>query len=918
MVVAIASILILQIGSLGISQPAFAPLHSDQDNFVNDDAAVDILASPSNSVSEDPTDWNCQGQTPQEIETCVVNNLLKIFRTQMSDGNGFDPTCILDAGQPLNEMKDAGQFDSAKLTDFLGVLLGCSPFQGLQVFVPDHPTILTLYAITNPPTIPLPSGETVFTIKKGHPLIPNCQLDPNPIAIVKGSDLDGFLKPHVMEYTFLEWLGPPCSYSLFAHGPFIEQVGPDNGFRHYVAHTDVNNAVIFNYVIFPRNVHTWFGVIDTENTCPQGMEQSCPRFIDISQIIWVTYDVLNELSVSHEFYNRFAIKIGEHKFPLMYMSPYKTLPLDLTILDEFRTQRDTTVSQSTKEIFTIFDPGTGIGKVKFKLNCVQLVNNPICIPASDLFNFPPITSVSMVVPHRMTFKWDFVGSGEAQAPDLSIENLRVEPASPEQGEPAKIKFTIKNLGEISACCEDASGLLKVALPLLLDGISVPGVPIPPDLEYPSLGPQDMLDYTVDWDTSKPNIGTHELKLIIPEARPLERLLSNNEMVVTVDINPPTRPDLIISKFDFAPKDPLSGDKVTFRLKIQNISPISAANIDVSMKVEQCTGGNPRTASGNIASIPGNGFRNIDLIWDTASLPDGQYCAAFEVDPLNSIPELREDNNEAFTDQELPIILRSGSSLPCAKLATNKQFYNFGENVELSFVNNCSVAIELLNSDPWLVKDSGANIVFTKEPIFNQPISINPGELIGWGWGQVDDNINQVRPDQYKIELETVNAGIYTTKFTILPAQCGGKSFSRVIIGTGLDDVLLGTGGADLIVGLDGDDIIKGRAAGDCIMGGPGMDMLTGAGGNDILIGGLDSDTVFGNKGNDIMIIDSGDFSLGTGIVEILNGGGWGGDKLHLGVGLNLSNVIGSSPNFEVIDPLDGVYSVSRTENIVDI
>lgn len=87
-----------------------------------------------------------------------------------------------------------------------------------------------------------------------------------------------------------------------------------------------------------------------------------------------------------------------------------------------------------------------------------------------------------------------------------------------------------------------------------------------------------------------------------------------------------------------------------------------------------------------------------------------------------------------------------------------------------------------------------------------------------------------------------------------------------IIGSDLDDLLRGLGGADTLRGLAGDDTLIGGvgndlvAAGlgdDSISGEAGADSLTGAGGDDRIEGGSEDDRLTGGVGDDTLVGGSG-------------------------------------------------------------
>lgn len=72
-----------------------------------------------------------------------------------------------------------------------------------------------------------------------------------------------------------------------------------------------------------------------------------------------------------------------------------------------------------------------------------------------------------------------------------------------------------------------------------------------------------------------------------------------------------------------------------------------------------------------------------------------------------------------------------------------------------------------------------------------------------------------------------------------PSECAGLFLTQVVSGSG---TLMGTGGNDLILGSPMADVIDGLGGDDCILGGGGDDDLIGNDGVDICLGGPGSDT----------------------------------------------------------------------------
>ncbi|HEX3326501.1 MAG TPA: calcium-binding protein [Actinomycetota bacterium] len=95
------------------------------------------------------------------------------------------------------------------------------------------------------------------------------------------------------------------------------------------------------------------------------------------------------------------------------------------------------------------------------------------------------------------------------------------------------------------------------------------------------------------------------------------------------------------------------------------------------------------------------------------------------------------------------------------------------------------------------------------------------------------------------------------------------SAMNTILGTGGDDVIVGTAARDRIAARGGDDRVNGRQRADLLIGSKGRDRITGAEGRDRLVGGSGADhlnavdgkadrVVNGGRGRDVCVIDRAD------------------------------------------------------------
>ncbi|MFT4936963.1 MAG: Ca2+-binding RTX toxin-like protein, partial [Pseudoalteromonas distincta] len=91
-----------------------------------------------------------------------------------------------------------------------------------------------------------------------------------------------------------------------------------------------------------------------------------------------------------------------------------------------------------------------------------------------------------------------------------------------------------------------------------------------------------------------------------------------------------------------------------------------------------------------------------------------------------------------------------------------------------------------------------------------------------------------------------------------PTAISGTTFSDVVTGNSLDNVIDSGAGNDSVTGQDGADRLNGGEGLDFIHGNAGADSLSGGDGADIVLGGKDNDFVHGNAGADNVSGDLGD------------------------------------------------------------
>ncbi|KQP33801.1 hypothetical protein ASF49_08010 [Methylobacterium sp. Leaf104] len=111
--------------------------------------------------------------------------------------------------------------------------------------------------------------------------------------------------------------------------------------------------------------------------------------------------------------------------------------------------------------------------------------------------------------------------------------------------------------------------------------------------------------------------------------------------------------------------------------------------------------------------------------------------------------------------------------------------------------------------------------------------------------------------------------------------------THLVSGTALDDVLVGTDGADTILGLGGDDNILAGDGADVVRGGDGNDFVDAGDGRDVVFGGAGDDDILAGAGADMVYGDGGADRILAGAGNDLVTAGSGNDTVIAGDGNDL-------------------------------
>lgn len=130
---------------------------------------------------------------------------------------------------------------------------------------------------------------------------------------------------------------------------------------------------------------------------------------------------------------------------------------------------------------------------------------------------------------------------------------------------------------------------------------------------------------------------------------------------------------------------------------------------------------------------------------------------------------------------------------------------------------------------------------------------------------------------------------------------------EAIIGSTLDDSLVGDGDDNQLSGGGGNDVLEGKNGSDALSGGGDDDILKGGKGADILNGGFHNDMLFGGKGADELQGANGD--------DVLTGGR-GNDTLSGGNGIDIF-VFNAGDGDDVIEDFDVATDLLEFTSDVD-
>lgn len=337
-------------------------------------------------------------------------------------------------------------------------------------------------------------------------------------------------------------------------------------------------------------------------------------------------------------------------------------------------------------------------------------------------------------------------------PDLVVGIIKY--SSPVAGYPVDFGIQIENKGE-SPAPETGYGSYDVEI----DGIIAYSPRRGPGLGI--LPPHQSTIHKFSHTFSEP--GSHTLKIRVdPDNNVPEISETNNENSVIINVLSPALSDLVIRSLNFE-YPPALGKQVSIVAVIENVGDSTALAIGsnsydlyVNNSLYESHRGRPEESP----LRPGEA-RSIKVLYIFKELWTHNF--RFVIDPENKVNEKSESNNV----RSLSVSIRP-PQLPVTRgeLRTSKSRYDAGENVMIIFTNTGETVINLSNAAPLTILDGVGRTIF--RPISLQVLTpVSPGERKTWIWSQRDDSNRLVRMGSYRVDLQTLNAGVFRADFQIL-------------------------------------------------------------------------------------------------------------------------------------------------------
>ncbi len=240
----------------------------------------------------------------------------------------------------------------------------------------------------------------------------------------------------------------------------------------------------------------------------------------------------------------------------------------------------------------------------------------------------------------------------------------------------------------------------------------------------------------------------DLENVIPESNE-----NNNTSLISLDVVPPSKPDLVVTSSDivFSNLQPEEGDPLTLSAVIHNFGTVTAG-IEVYLYDGDPSSGGTVLAQKTIPQIIQFGDEiTLDFDIDTVGF-SGSHSFYISIDPNNTIDEVSETNNMAWDSL---VIGPSGISLA---VSTDKSEYSANEDVQITVSIGNLLSSARTGTLEVKITDLGDNVASVVTTDYALTLGPDENRVINFTW-----NTNSILAGSYRVYTHFSEEGNITAK-----------------------------------------------------------------------------------------------------------------------------------------------------------
>jgi subtilase family serine protease/prenyltransferase beta subunit len=333
------------------------------------------------------------------------------------------------------------------------------------------------------------------------------------------------------------------------------------------------------------------------------------------------------------------------------------------------------------------------------------------------------------------------GTPPVYLPDLSIlqSDVMIIPPDTIEGQSAAITAIIYNIGTLGASDVVVS---------FYDGDPQSGGVLIGSVTKSYIDSDANALTEMVWDTFGQSGRNYIHVIVDPQNLIEESNENNNSTLLSIDVAPPSKPDLAITSSDitFSSLNPKEGDPLTLNVTIHNLG-TDASDIGVNLYDGDPSSGGILLSQKTIQQIiPFGGTYTLSFSLDTIGLT-GNHNFYISIDPNSLIDETNETNNIAWNSLTIG---EAGLSL---SVSTDKTTYTSDEDIQITVNIQDMTGSDRSGEITVKIVDLNNNVVSIV--ISNEAIVLSPNEnkVLNYTW-----NTGQTLSGNYKVYSHIVEGG----------------------------------------------------------------------------------------------------------------------------------------------------------------